>query len=98
MPATTPKLISFKVSSGSEGEYVKATNITSGGTVRGQLNASKECVINVAKEGFTWSEGDKIHGSISGRLNQCAEKTLTKGGCTFSFSDTATSSMASVSL
>ncbi|MHA1827948.1 MAG: hypothetical protein ACTSX6_04790 [Candidatus Heimdallarchaeaceae archaeon] len=98
MPAAVPKLIKFKVTNGNLGEYVKVTNVTSGGTLTGKLNSSGECELNPADEGLTWSEGDKVQGSISGRINQCAEKTITKGGCTFNFTTSATSSMANVNL
>ena len=98
MPAIVPKGISFKVDNGREGQYVKATNITSGNTITGRLSSAKECVLNPAKSARTWAEGDKIQGSISGEINQCDEKTIKNGGCTFSFTNSATSTMANVSL
>ena len=99
MASTIPKGIAFKVTNGREGQYVKATNITSGGTMTGKLNSNKECVLNPAKElGSEWSENDKIQGSISGEINQCSVKTIKNGGCAFSFSNTATSSMSNVTM
>ena len=93
-----PKGIVFKVTAGREGQYVKATNITAGGTITGQLNANLECRLNPLKEtGTAWSEGDKIQGSIQGEIVQCAEKAIGKGGAIFNFT-AAAATIASVSI
>ncbi len=98
MPRAVPKIIAFKVTNGSEGEYVKATNVTSGGTIRIQLNSNKEALINQSNSDFTWNEKDLIHGSISGRINQSAEKIINNGGCTFNFTSSATTTIANILL
>ena len=95
---TPPKLIAFKVTNGSVKEWVKATNITSGGTIRGQLDSSGQCSLNPAKSNLTWNEGDKIHGSISGRINQNSEQIIKGGGCLFQFTNSATTTIASISI
>lgn len=95
---SVPKGIAFKVTAGREGQYVKATNITAGGTITGQLNANKECRLNPLKEtGTAWSEDDKIQGSIQGEIIECAEKPISKGGAIFNFTSTA-ATIASISI
>lgn len=93
-----PKGIVFKVTNGLEGQYVKATNITRGGTITGQLNSNNECRLNPLKEtGTAWSENDKVQGSIQSAVVQCAEKTIGKGGAIFNFTD-STATIASISI
>ncbi len=93
-----PKGIVFKVTSGREGQVVKATNITRGGTIRGQLNSKGECRLNPTKElGTSWAENDKIQGSIQGEIIECAEKTIGNGGAIFKF-DNSAATIASISI
>ena len=71
-----PVQIAVKVTNGREGEYVKVTNLTSGGTIRAKLNSAKEGAVNSADSGFTWNIGDVIQATISGRINQTIQQTL----------------------
>lgn len=92
-----PKIIGIKVNSGTAEEYIKITNLTSGGTLTAKLNSDGEAVFNPALI-RTWSEGDVIHAVMSGRINQCAEGKISKGGINFKFNNTATTTMANISL
>ena len=77
--AVKPITVGVKVTNGSQYEYVKVTNLTSGGTITGQLNADKECVLNSEESNLTWNAGDALVVSIAGRLNQNVKITA-KGG------------------
>ena len=94
-----PKVVGFTVDNANQGEYVKVTNITSGGTMKGAVDSNGELTLNSEKElGTEWSEGDVVVGQISGRLNESSKKTLTKGGATFNFTSTATTTIPNLSL
>ena len=73
---TLPVQIAVKVTSGREGEYVKVTNLTSGGTLRVQLNSKSEGVVNSKDISTTWAVGDVIQAEIHGRINQTVRQVL----------------------
>ncbi len=62
------------------GEFVKATNLTSGGTLRAQAGTNGEVhIVTPPDFDFTWKDGDKVSIEISGRLLGSVEKTINKG-------------------
>jgi hypothetical protein len=82
MPTPTTKFTIGVKASGtlSTGEYVKVTNLTNGGTMKGAV-VSEEVIFNPADEGFTdWASGDTLSIEIQGRLLGSESKTITRGG------------------
>ena len=95
----TPIVIGIKNTNLSEGEYVKVTNYTSGGTIKIAVNSSGEAKVTPANEGLTWNSGDVIVIEGQGRIPFRSQKTLSDGGVTVtSSSSTANTSSPSVSL
>jgi len=81
MPTTLkPYVIGIKNTNLSAGEYVKVTNFTSGGTLRGKVNSSGEVVLNPENSGLTWVDGDSIIVESTGRIVFSATATLGSGG------------------
>ena len=63
----------------SDGEYVKVTNLTSGGTIRVQAKGG-EAVVNPATSKLVWSTGDTLSIETQGRYVESASTTISKGG------------------
>ncbi|KKN53829.1 hypothetical protein LCGC14_0598550 [marine sediment metagenome] len=63
-----------------QGEYAKVTNLTRGGTIRGQANSNGEVVLNPASSKLAWQNGDKLSIEISGVTLGSASVTITRGG------------------
>ena len=73
--------IGIKGSTGlSTKEYVKVTNLTRGGTIRGQVVSNGEIILNPANFSKAWQEGDSLSVEISGVTLGSASVTLSKGG------------------
>ena len=75
----TPFIISIVCANLSDGEWVKVTNFTNGGTLRGRVK-SGECILNPANEKFSWANGDIIQVETQGRISDSTTTTLSKGG------------------
>ena len=93
----TPVLpISIKVKNTnlSAGEYVKVTNFTSGGTVRGKVSSNGEVSFEPNDLGHTWSNSDVIQIESLGRIPFVSYTTISKNASkttsTASTSDTTT--------
>ena len=101
MPKGISKIIAVKATNGQVGEYVTVINLTTGGKMRGQLDANLEVVFNPVKElNADWAEGDSISVYMSGRINDGNTTTINAGGAivTIDASATGAGSMANISL
>lgn len=92
-----PVAIHVKVTNGTQNQYIKVTNFTSGGTATGQLNASKEVVVK-APSGYTWSEGDTIQIEVQGEIVQGSKTEISKGGASVTLGNSANSLTAAVNM
>ena len=98
MPTTkTSFTIGIKAPNLSDGEWIKVTNLDSGGTIRGQVK-SKECILNPANSDLTWKEGDALSIETNGRILESANVTLTKGGAKKSFTSSTADDSPAVNL
>ncbi len=65
----------------SAGEFVKVTNLTSGGTLRGAADSTGEVILNIPPDfDFTWANGDVCSVEIAGRVLGSVQATINKGG------------------
>ena len=82
MPTTQkPFVIGVKNTNFTAGEYIKVTNTTSGGTIRGPVNSSGEAELNPENFGFSnWSVGDVLLIESNGRIVFNYKATIGKGG------------------
>lgn len=93
---TVPSPFSIKVKNTnlSAGEYVKVTNFTSGGSLRGKINSSGEIQFNPSDEGLTWSNNDIVQIESLGRIPFVSYTTISKNSArvtsTSSTADTST--------
>lgn len=63
------------------GEYVKVTNLTSGGTLRGSADDTGEVVLSPPPDfAYTWKNGDICSIQIGGRMLISQNETISKGG------------------
>lgn len=102
MPTPTGiRLVKVKTKSTAyAGEYIKVTNLTSGGTIRKKIEGTTgEIIINPADEGQTaWAVGDTIQAEINGRLLGYASGTMAKSGVTLTMNDAADTSSPAIDL
>ena len=101
MPAPKhPIVIGVKSSTSiSEGEFIKVTNLTSGGTLRGPVDSSGEVLLTPPPDfGFTWANGDKVSVEVNGRLIGSGVTTIAKGGANFEVTTAADASSPAVDL
>jgi hypothetical protein len=90
---TAPISIKVKNTNLSEGEYVKITNFTSGGTLRGRVNSSGEITLDPNASSLTWADGDKVQAESTGRIPFVSYGTISKS----SFKAVSTASTADTS-
>ena len=93
-----PAIITIKVTNGNEGEYVKVTNFTSGGTIRGKLNSNKEVILEPSESNLTWNENDSISVEMYGRITNSSLKTISKGGASVTLTASADTTTPMVNL
>ena len=74
-----PIIIGIKNTNLEDGEYVKVTNLTAGGTLREKIK-SNEAVLNPSNSNLTWSNGDSLLIESNGRIPFSSTATITKGG------------------
>ena len=99
MPTPTrQKSIGIKVPDASIGEYVKVTNLTSGGQYYGRLQGTDRSVIISQNEDFVWNEGDSIQITMLGRLKGVSNQVVTGGGVNVTLSASADTSTPAVDL
>ncbi len=75
-----PVAIAVKNNNLNTGEYIKITNLTSGNTIRIQVDSNKEAVVNPSDLGYTWNEGDSLSIESNGRIVFNSASTISKGG------------------
>lgn len=81
MPTTQkPFIIGVKNTNLNAGEYVKVTNVTSGGTIKEAVNSSGEAAINPENHGLKWGLDDVILIESNGRIVFNYKATIGKGG------------------
>ena len=80
-------IIGVDVTDGREGEWVKVTNFTKGGTIRKQLDATKRATINSKEHGNfdDWDKGDVVQAEIQGRVTSVLKQTITSKSNTRKF-------------
>lgn len=78
MPISIPIPIKVKNTNLSAGEYIKVTNFTSGGTIRGQVDSSGELILDPSNSDLTWANGDKIQVESLGRIPFVSYGTISK--------------------
>ena len=83
------KVIGINVPGANIGEYVKVTNITSGGHVYAKLQGTDRSAIISQNEDFTWEEGDVIHAEMLGRIVGFTRTTIQGGGADITLSAAA---------
>ena len=97
---TTPSSIVIAVKSSTtayDGEYVKVTNLTSGGTITGQFKDS-ECILNPANSNLTWSNGDLLNIEVKGRLIGSTQTRISKGGVDVTVTTSADTNSPAINL
>ena len=96
---TTKKSISIGVTCTnlSTNEYVKITNLTSGGTIRAKV-VSGEAIGNPANSDLTWNDGDVISVESQGRYVASSSSTISKGGARVTLTLSAADDSPAVSL
>lgn len=93
MPTPTlQKVIGVKVPDASIGEYVKVSNLTSGGQYYAKIQGTDRSVVLSQNEDFIWAENDVIQAEIHGRINGYARKTIQAGGASIIISASADTS------
>lgn len=81
------------------GEYVKVTNFTSGGTLRGTVDSNKEAILTVPLDfDYAWANGDVCSVEINGRLLGSAQATINKGGIAITVTTSADADQPAVDL
>lgn len=75
-----PKVIGVKVPAANIGEYVKVTNLTSGGSATARISGTDRVAITNPGEDFAWNNGDTIQAEIHGRINGYARAKIEGGG------------------
>lgn len=95
-----PVSIAVKVTNGNEGEWIKVTNFTSGGTIRAQLNSKSEAVVNSAESNLTWKVDDIIQVEVHGSLNETKRAVLatTSSSRKFTLSGSADANTPGISM
>ncbi len=83
----------------SAGEFIKVTNLTSGGTLRGTADSTGEILFTQPPDfAFTWKNGDKCSIESNGRLIGSTVETISKGGIITTLTTAADTSSPAVNL
>ena len=83
----------------SEGEFVKVTNFTSGGTLRGTVDSNGEAILTISPDfNFTWKNNDVCSIEVSGRLIGSKTVSITKGGISTTVTTSADTASPAVDL
>lgn len=98
MPPTLTKTVAVSCSAANEGEYVKITNLTSGGSFLVALDANKEVVVSSETKNLSWADGDSIQAEIVGRVKGLASGTISKGRVSLSITAAADTTTPGVDL
>lgn len=72
-------VIGVKVASGTAGEYVRVSNLSTGKIFHVKLSSGKEAVLNPGPD-FEWSDGDEIVVDMMGRVKGTSGKRSIKSG------------------
>ncbi len=98
MPTTKQSIpIGIKAPSLNDGEWVKVTNLKSGGTLRGQIK-SGECILNPANSNLTWNDKDTLSVESNGRILESSAATISKGGAQIKFTSSTADDSPAVNL
>ncbi len=89
--------IVVKCTNMSDGEDIKVTNLTEGGTIRGQVK-SAECILNPQNSNLSWNNGAVISIESNGRILQSKSVTITKGGARTTLDSSSADDSPAVSL
>jgi len=76
------KVVAVKVTNANIDEYVKVTNLTSGGTTYAKIRGADRSAIVGPPEDFDWNNGDTVQAEIHGRLNGMVRGKIQAGGST----------------
>ncbi len=83
----------------SAGEFVKVTNLTKGGTLRGTADSTGETILTIPPDfEFQWENGDDCSVEVSGRLIGSKTVKIAKGGITTTVTTSADASSPAVDL
>ena len=80
------RIIGIKVPDARVGEYVKVTNLTSGGQFYARLQGADISAIINQGDDFSWANNDIIQAEIHGRVNGYARTTIQAGGASMTIS------------